>query len=150
MGFETLQSQRSSEDISEITDAIVGRAEETRIDDKTLAFGLSYGSKSLSLLYSEARGSFATHVGNSNLGERLPNETTLLYAAARKIMSSLAGRREEAVRYELMTRNPEMLAWAKESGDQLFHWKHTESLDMLNEDGSPGAAGIFQAEVLPE
>lgn len=84
---------------------------------------LTYGSKTLELYYDRIDDQFGIVIA-ANSGEgRQPEETTLLYTAARQLMLSLVHKMSKPVSYALRTEDEKLAAWARSTGERLFHWE---------------------------
>lgn len=89
-----------------------------------LIFILRYGNKYLELYIHLGAYDCSTCVFNIPNQEKKPNQTTYLYAAAKKIMQGVADDFETTLQYKLTTPNKKMIAWAKDQdkGRALFDW----------------------------
>lgn len=84
-------------------------------------WGFQYGGKVMELSVSEKEKEFRTYVLREK-DKRLPHETTLLYKAAKSLMEQIAKESHQNFTYEFHTKIPEMAAWAKTSGNEVFEW----------------------------
>jgi|GEM_PF-6316677 len=81
---------------------------------------LKCGSKEL-LLYFLGDEFSTVVVGGS--GGKIKGETTKLYIAAKKIMQEKADLLGKMVAYSISTSNESMIKWAREAGENIFHWQ---------------------------
>ncbi len=92
-----------------------------------------YGTKVLELGYEfDSNGIVAvTFIKSKNdENEHKPEETTLLYEAAKQTMQKLSNNFKRLLHYQMITADKKMLAWAQTTGRNLFHWEseeHTET-----------------------
>ncbi|MFA6486227.1 MAG: hypothetical protein WCT40_02570 [Candidatus Magasanikbacteria bacterium] len=84
-------------------------------------FIVECGSKQL-LVYLFGGYEFMTIVANNNK-ERAENETTIVYEKAKEIMQDESNSKGKEMIYSLVTSNEKMLAWARNRGDEIFHWQ---------------------------
>ncbi len=108
---------------------------------------LNYGSKVLTLSYDLRDQSYLAVLETDRPEDHLPNETTLLYTAAKKLMDTKANSLGQAVRYSLITENPSLIKWAESTGDNIFHWDSTWTDDRPESEG--GSMAVFNAEIAP-
>ncbi|MFZ2189229.1 MAG: hypothetical protein WA057_02990 [Candidatus Magasanikiibacteriota bacterium] len=97
-------------------------------DENNLAWKITYGNKILFLTLAtlpERPGEFKTHV-ISNLGspQKMPDETTILYKAAKEIMTHHQTKSDLPCTYSIWTENIKMARWAINNGDKIFGWKY--------------------------
>lgn len=119
---------------------------------------MEYGSKKLQIdIGPNQEGT----IGNFNVisminkkqdGQRLEEETTFLYEAAKRFMQKYANEFKKILSYSLQTENKNMIAFAETKGAQIFGgWDQT--LSMPNEPHTPKEAAeqrIFIKRFYPQ
>lgn len=82
---------------------------------------LEYGGKYLILSFRPDRDEVGTYLKN-NGKEKKPQETTLLYTAAKKMIQQRADESGRQFIYILTTTSPVMKKWAAGRGSEIFDW----------------------------
>ena len=113
----------------EIIEEII-RSKKQKVDDYYpgwLIYTLSYGSKTLEVRFKPDRREAGTYIENTKeSSERLENETTLLYKAVKIILQDFVFHNNLSVDYFIRTENEHIRDWAKNRGEQIFHWDNVE------------------------
>ena len=115
---------------------------------------LRYGSKELNISYQKSSG-FSTALETIDSRKRLPDETSLLYLAAKKLMEAKVKEWKKAAKYRVETSNPKMIEWAKTRGNDIFSWdnmgerpRQTDSFGWKSE--YTGGDWFFEKTFIPE
>lgn len=95
---------------------------------------IRYGSKILLLIIDAAPADIketaetrvTTFVKNMENCEKKDEETTLLYAAARRLIELECQKTKKRMLYQFSTQDPKMMAWAQTTGKQIFDWDKEE------------------------
>ncbi|MEK7644329.1 MAG: hypothetical protein AAB390_03450 [Patescibacteria group bacterium] len=111
---------------------------------------LNYGSKELDLFYNAERSRFRTAVQGYEDRERKPEETRLLYLAARKLMQEIANRRQGEVEYALETVDEKMIQFAQGHGRRIFDWDTGEEKEFRTKKGDIYKKWVFQKTLRPD
>lgn len=85
-------------------------------------YHLRYGSKELLLRYYPNVQYAETYLKRIS-DEKIENETTILYMAAKIIMRKLSELAKTAIEYRFETANTHLNAWANKRGNELFNWQ---------------------------
>lgn len=102
------------------TETISQEADYTEMGTKVVQ--LSLGSKRVTLEVHLGYGTAASYVEKTDR-PRIPGETTKLYRAVREQLEMAAAESPTgSVYYTFQTGFPSMVAWAKDRGNELFHW----------------------------
>ena len=113
---------------------IVGQAE-SEIDDENgrERYWLRYGSRTLDLLFEYAE------PGVGWISDRLertgseadsrPQEDTLLYEAAKRLMEQVTARRKQPHEFRYSATSEKMIKWAHKDGRHIFRWDSIEPND---------------------
>lgn len=74
---------------------------------------------------------------------RVPGSTTAVFSRARDLMQERANRLNKPLTYIFSTGNPNMVNWAKTSGQELFGWENTDALQASSFEGRR----VFKPEI---
>lgn len=89
---------------------------------------MKYGRKQLVIVVSIGERFAITRVDTLDDKAALPNETTMLYSAAKVVMKQFADRCGFDFKYSLSTSDEKMNAWANSKGDELFHFSPVDDI----------------------
>lgn len=143
-----IQPELSQEDIVDLIIADMEVANSNDQNNELENYLFNYGRKRLLLAYypSDKLGYFMTYVTNNKNQERLKNETTFIYLAAKKIMEQIVNREKKEIKYTLSTENEKMADWANEKGDEIFHWNKRE----IRKSDGRNSSFSFTTKIKPE
>ncbi|MSU75686.1 MAG: hypothetical protein EXS55_04200 [Candidatus Magasanikbacteria bacterium] len=124
------ESKTTSRDESTLIQSIYDSAEKKE-DGKTFAYLFLYGNKELRLSFVPSIGHFITHISTSENTKlkKIPDQTSLLYKAARQAMNKVALQLGKSIPYSLTTENPEMIRWAATIGNTIFSWENPPTIN---------------------
>ena len=100
-------------------------------------YSLEFGRKRLLLNVDDANCHFNTHIQNiRDEKEKLPEETSTLYQAAKRLMEVYVEQKQESYNYIFMTDREDekgnknvLYDWALARGKEIFNWEKIEGSD---------------------
>ena len=89
---------------------------------------LEHGRKRLRLSISPENGEATTYIQNvHDVEKQKPDETTILYSAAREAMEELSRQMDQSIDYTLRSSNDNVVDWARSKGREIFDWDKQDS-----------------------
>ncbi|MBI5655111.1 hypothetical protein HZC53_05690 [Candidatus Uhrbacteria bacterium] len=101
---------------------------------------LYYGSKILEIFFHPDTNDFVGIISTDDKARRLPDETSLIYAAGHRLMATLTNKLKEETRYNLITENTKLKDWALGKGSGIFKWDAIK----VHEPESEGKRPMYQ------
>jgi hypothetical protein len=107
-------------------------------------FILKYGSKNLKLMFEKKSLRVSAYIENTAEDQKLENETTLLYKAAKKTIQGWAEKVESTVTYQFTTQNENLKKWAldPEKGAKVFSWDSVREYGENEQEGLRGRLSL--------
>ena len=92
-------------------------------------FILYYGSKYLRVNIDDKSQRICTYVRASRIKDKEPNETTIIYKAAYKLMQKYVDKKNKPFVYEFSSSSVKMQNWAvhAKKGKSIFNWERSQT-----------------------
>lgn len=140
-----IATQDLLEKVNEVKILPRGMREQGNKDEQV--YELTYGQKNLTVTFNHRTGEAGTYVENIlDPDKRQPDETTVLYLAAKQMMEGFATADGRPVKYGLRTENENMRDWARTKGKGIFNWREEGNY----EEPDGGNLFVFETEIPPK